>query len=157
MPIRTEKIIPQTAKLLSEKLNEEIDRGNDTGAFMIAVFLAGMKDVIDIALYAVIIGIFPIIGQIPGIFISAFLTFFLWGKGWFLRTRLRVAWWGLGFFVDNLPVFNTLPIQTLAVLYAWHIVRKRAEAAEKKLGNLNALTSEEIKELTENIEILDQE
>jgi|SRR3989344_7324151 len=151
-----EKIIIDAAAKLAERLNKEIERGNDTAAFTIAIIFAASKDGLDIVLGAALFGLIPFFGQIPGLFITAFLTFFLWGKGWLLRTRIKVIWWVAGFFIDNLPAVNLLPIETIAVLYAWHNVRERKNIAEEKLKNLKSLTMEEINNLNNNIELLDE-
>ncbi len=153
--LNAKRELRDAARQLAEKLNEEIARGNEYTAFTIAALLAAAKDIIDFGLGAFLIGLIPIAGQLPGYFLSAFLTYFLWRKGWFLRTRIRVIWWSLGIFFDNLPAFNMLPINTLVVLYAWHIVRKRGDAARKKLNALHELTQEEISRLNNDISLLD--
>lgn len=155
-PEESFKLITAAAERLAQKLNEEIARGHDTAAFSIALLLAAAKDGLDIFLAGILIGLVPFWGQIPGWFLTAFLAFFLWGKGWFLNTRIKVAWWVLGIFFDNLPVVNTLPMSILTVLYAWHIVRKRAAAAEKKLDKIKKLTEKEITALNENIALVDE-
>ena len=86
------------ARRLVAKLNKEIAMGNDVIAFEIAISLAILKDgVLDILLDFFGIGLIPIIGQIPGWFLSAFFTYFLWGKGWFNTTKIRIVWWSFGF------------------------------------------------------------
>ena len=150
-------VLEQAAKRLAEKLNQEIERGNDFVAFIFAILLAAIKDALDIWLTAFLVGLVPIIGELPGIFLSLFLTFFLWGKGWFLKTKIKIIWWVLGFFFDNLPVVSVLPMNTLLVLYAWHNVRKRAKAAEEKIEKIEELTEKEIEELDKDISLLDAE
>jgi hypothetical protein len=151
----TEIQLTEAAKRLSDKLNKEIERGNDFIAFTFALLLAAIKDALDIGLTAMLVGLLPIIGAIPGIFLSLFLTFFLWGKGWFLKTKIKITWWVLGFFIDNLPAVDVLPMNTLLVLYAWRNVRKRARAAEEKLEKIKELTWEEIEGLNKDISLLD--
>lgn len=155
--VNEKKLITEAARLLAETLNKEIASGNDTTAFSIALLLAAAKDGVDIYLNALLVGLIPFLGQIPGYFLTAFLAYFLWGKGWFLKTRIKIIWWVMAIFVDNLPAINTLPISVLTVLYAWHIIRKRAAAAQRKLKNLEKLTEKEIGELNTNIDLLDQE
>ncbi len=155
--LELETIVTEAAQRLSEKLNREIERGNDFIAFSIALFLAMFKDGLEIVLDLTAVGLVPVLGQIPGIFLSVFLTAFLWEKGWFLKTRIKVIWWVLGFFIDNLPAANALPMSTLSVLYAWRIVRKRARAAEEKLEKIKELTEKEIESLDKDISLLDAE
>ena len=135
------------AARVARKLNKEIEEGHETTAFMIAIALAAAKDVVDLVLDLVLIGEIPILGQIPGYFLSAALTYFLWGKGMFKRTKIRIAYYALSLFFDNLPLFNNLPINTLMVIYAWHVVRKRAREAENELGDLKQKTGKELEEL----------
>lgn len=139
------------------KLNKEIERGNDFMAFMIALSLAALKDILDLGLNIALVGLLPIVGQIPGFFLSVFLYLFLRGKGWFIKTKIKIMWWILGFFIDNLPVVNSLPMNTLAVLYAWRIVRKRASSAERKLEKIKELTEQEIENINNDISIIDEE
>lgn len=126
------------AEALVRKLNEEIEKGHDILVFIIMIYLALMKDVLDL------VGAFaefvPVAGSAAdlaqsalGVFLGALLFAFLWGKGYFLRLRIRIIHMVLGIFFDNLPVFKLMPINVLMVIYAWHIVRKRARKAKKKL------------------------
>ena len=141
------KSIAAAASRLAQKLNKEIEEGHETTAFMIAIALAATKDGIDIILDLILIGEIPILGQIPGYFLSATLTYFLWGKGMLKRTKIRIAYYTLGLLADNLPLFNDLPLNTLMVLYAWHVVRKRAKEAEGELDGLKQKTGKELEEL----------
>lgn len=108
---------------------------------------------LGMAIYAIL----WIIKSLVGLFLSLALYYFLWGKGWFIKTRIRVIWWVFGFVFDNLPLASELPTNTLNVLYAWHLVRKRARAAEEKLPKLKKLTEKEIEELDNDISKLDEE
>lgn len=103
---------------------KEIEKGNFSvfiPALAIALFKDGLLDEI------------PIIGTILGIFASVFLFFFLWGKG---RWKVRLAVFILSF-LDLIPGPNVLPMSTLAVLYAYHYCKKKAEKAEEKLKKLD--------------------
>lgn len=124
------------ARALAARLNREIEQGNDVAAFTIALFIALAKDGLDWVLDFILIGEIPVVGQVPGIFATAFLYYFLWGKGWLLKWRIRAIFWIFGFFFDNLPLANNLPLSTLAVLWAWHNVRQRAAEAERELEGL---------------------
>ncbi len=128
--ISAERLVTDLAQRVASKLNQFIAQGHDTTAFSIAILLALLKDGVDIGLDFTVIGEIPIVGQPPGIFISAVLMYFLWGKGYFNRTKVKILLWGLGFFADNLPILiNDLPMTMLTVLMAWHVVSKRAEKA----------------------------
>lgn len=144
------------AKELAEKLNTEIEKGNDNGAFMIALLLAAAKDFLDILLDLLLIGLIPGVGFLVGLFLTSFLFFFMLGKGWFLKWKIRFWFWILGFFVDGLPGFNALPINTLLVLYAWRLTKKRAKQGKLKLKNLSNLTEKEINELNNDISLLEE-
>src|SRR3989338_3387658 len=85
------------------------------------------------------------------------ISLMIWGKGWFMKTKVMLAWWGLGFFVDSLPLASLLPLTSISILYAWRHVKKRSRAAEKKLADLEKLTQNEIEDLDQDISILDKE
>ncbi len=143
--ISAEKFVFEAAQRVANKLNKLIDQGHDTIAFGIAIILAIIKDGVDIGLDFIIIGEIPIIGQLPGLFISATLMYFLWGKGWFNTAKVKILLWGLGMFFDNLPfLINDLPMTVLTVLMAWHVVRERAKKAEENLRELSKKTQEEL-------------
>jgi len=89
--------------------------------------------------------------------ISGAIFLLMWGKGWFMKTKVMLAWWGLGFFVDSLPLASLLPLTSISILYAWRHVKKRSRAAEKKLADLEKLTQNEIEDLDQDISILDKE
>jgi hypothetical protein len=139
--------VTNAAKSLVDKLNKKIAMGEETTAFSIALLIAVIKDSMDIILDLAIIGLFPIIGQLIGYFVSTFLFFFLLGKGWILNKKLKIMYWILGFFFDNLPLFNALPVSTLNVLYAWRVVRKNGEKAKKTKAMFKELTEKQIEEL----------
>ena len=144
--------VVQLAQSLAARLNQLIEDGHDVVAFGAMLCFAILKDFLDILLAFFLIGSIPIIGAIPGMFLSALIFYFLWGKGYFLRGRIRAWRWVLGFFIDSLPVFNALPINTLMVLYAWHIVRKRGGKARKALESLKNATHEELREIDREFE-----
>lgn len=150
------KII-DAAKKLAVKLNEEIEKGNDTVAFMTALFIAAAKDSIDWILSLAAVGLIPGVGFTISVFVSAFLFFFMLGKGWFLSLRLKFWYWVLGLFVEGLPVFNLLPINSLLVLYAWRLTKKRAEESSIKLNHLNQMTRRQIRRLNQSIDVIEQE
>lgn len=149
------KIITSSAKLLAQKLNEEIEKGNDDRAFMIAMLLAGFKDFLDIVLTFLGIALIPGVSFMIGLFLTSFLFFFMLGKGWFLKWKIRLWFWVLGLFIDGLPAFSALPINVLLVLYAWRLTKKRAKKAQEKLKDLNNLTEKEIAELNKDISLLE--
>lgn len=146
-----ERIVTRAARQLADKLNEEIKEGHDFIGFSIAFLLASLKDGVDIVLDFLLIGEIPIVGQIPGLFLSAFLTFFLLGKGWFLKTRVRGIYYILALFVDNLPLLNNLPLNTLTILYAWHLTREKARQSGDNLGKLKTATKKEIEAMRDEL------
>ena len=161
--LRIETIVTDAAKRLAKKLNQEIERGNDFVVFTFALILAGIKDALDLGLTALLIALFAFLGpftfilEIPGIFLSVFLFAFLWGKGWFLKGRIKIIRWILALFIDNIPGVSALPMNIFMVLYAWRIVKKRAKAAEEKLEKIKELTEKEIEDLDKDISLLDVE
>ncbi|MBI2451093.1 MAG: hypothetical protein HYV52_02015 [Parcubacteria group bacterium] len=141
------------AQRIANKLNNLIEQGHDTIAFLLAILLAFLKDGMDVILDLMLIGEIPIIGQMPGILISAILMYFLWGKGWFNTTKVKIILWGLGVFADNLPfLINDLPLTVLTVLMAWHVVRKRAKKAKKDLDKLSKKTIKELEQIDKELE-----
>ncbi len=155
--INAEKIITSAAKSLAGKLNKEIEKGNDNTAFFIAMLLASFKDFVDIILTFTGVGLIPGVEFVVGLFLTSFLFFFMLGKGWFLKWRIKAWFWVLGLFFDGLPAFSALPINVLLVLYAWRLAKKRKEHAEIKLENLENLTEAEIHRLNNDISILEKE
>lgn len=149
-----QRIIHQARKL-AEKLNIEIEKGNDDTAFMIALLLAAFKDFLDIVLDFLLIGLIPGVSFAIGLFLTSFLFFFMLGKGWFLKWKIKFWFWFLGLFIDGLPLFNALPINVLLVLYAWRLTKKRAEKGKLKLKDLSNLTEKEINELNNDISLLE--
>lgn len=141
-------IIKSLAQKIAIKLNEEIAKGHETTAFLIALGLSAVKDILDI---------FELGFPIFSFFIALILFYFLFSKGHFLRIKIKLIWWILGFIIDNLPAFSLLPINTIMVLWAWRLVHKKAKSAEEKLENLNEMTRQELEELDENIDSLGEE
>lgn len=141
--------LSDAAKSLAGKLNKQIEMGHESTAFSIAIMLAIMKDALDLGLDAVLIGLIPVVGQLPGYFLSAVLTYFLWGKGWFLKSKMKIIYLVCSVFFDNLPLFNALPLNTINVLYAWKVVKESGESAAKTMENLHALSEKELAELNE--------
>lgn len=141
-----------TARLLVTKLNEEIARGHDTFAFVIMMVIALLKDLLELTP----LGQIPVLSQFIGAFLATVIFAFMFGKGWFISTRVKVIYWVAGFFIDNLPAVSALPMETLTVLYAWHLVRKRAQKAEEKLRFCEQMTEEQVNELVNNIGFLDE-
>lgn len=150
--ISAEKFVLETAERVAIKLNKLIEQGHDTTAFGIAIILACLKDGVDIGLDFIVVGEIPILGQLPGLFISAILMYFLWGKGWFNTTKVKILLWGVGLVFDNLPLLiNDLPMTVLTVFMAWHVVRKRARKAEENMQELNKKTIEELKIIEQEV------
>lgn len=150
------KNITHSAQSLAKKLNKEIEKGHDTTAFMIALILAAFKDFLDIILDFFLIGLFPGVSFVIGLFLTSFIFFFLLHKGWLLKMRVRIWFFVLGLFIDGLPLFNALPINSIVVLYAWHLTKKRASKANRKLHNLSNLTVFEINQLNHDISLLEK-
>lgn len=155
--IKAEESTLSAAKKLAGKLNQLIAQGHDTTAFSIALLLAALKDGVDIGLDLILVGEIPLVGQMPGMFISATLVYFLWGKGWFNTAKIRIIIWGLGLVVDNAPLVNDLPMTVLTVLWAWHIVRERAQYAEKNKRELGEKTMDELEMIADEFGITGQE
>lgn len=156
--IKDEESTLSAAKKLAGKLNQLIAQGHDTTAFSIALLLAALKDGVDIGLdFLFLAGEIPLVGQLPGVFISATLAYFLWGKGWFNTTKIKIVIWVLGLFIDNMPMVNDLPMTVLTVLWAWHIIRERAQHAERNLGTLGEKTTDELEMIADEFEVTGEE
>ncbi len=151
-----EQLVVNQARTLANKLNREIEKGNDTFAFGIALIIAIFKDATDIILDLLGVGEIPGVTFLVGMFLTTFMFFFMLGKGWFLTTRLRIWYWVLGLFVDNLPLFNALPINTLLVLYAWRLTKKRAANGKLVLGTIGDLSNKQVDELNKDISLLEK-
>lgn len=156
--ISIQQKVVSAAEGLAQKLNKEIEKGNATGAFMIAILLATFKDILDIYLNALnitFVGVLSGVEFVVSLFLTSFLFFFMLSKGWFLKTRIKIWYWILSIFFEGLPGFSLLPISTLLVLYAWRLAKKRKAHAEIKLENLDNLTTQEIASLNNNIGLLE--
>ena len=147
--------IVSEAQKLAGKLNEEIEKGNDTQAFMLATLLAAFKDYIDIFLTVTFIGFIPGANFTVGLFLTSFLFFFMLSKGWFLKTRIKIWFWILGLVIDGFPAVSAFPMNTMLVLYAWRLARKRRDRAEVKLRDLGKLTDREVSRLNSDISLLE--
>ncbi len=138
-----ERGIIGAGKKLAEKLNKEIDQGHETGAFLIALLLATVKDVLDLVFLPTIIppatGV-EVVWKFVGLFLSATLFYFLWGKGWFLKSKIKIIWWILGLLIDSLPLLDIMPMNIFMVLMAWHTVHQSGKEAEAKKKELNQTT-----------------
>ena len=123
----------------------------DKEALFIVLALALIKDgAMDILLDFVGIGLIPIIGQIPGYFISVVIFYLMWGKG-MLKGRI-MAWVLLFLIGDSLPIVEEFPITTVTVLFAWRGVVKKIKQAEADKESLTEATSEEIEEIEKRYE-----
>lgn len=154
---RVGQIIIQEARKLAEKLNKEIEKGNDNTAFMIAILLAAFKDFLDIILTITLIGLIPGVTFAIGLFLTSFLFFFMLRKGWFLKTRIKIWFWILGLFIDGIPAVSAFLMNTLLVLYAWRLAKKRKAGAEIKLRDLSHLTEYQINQLNNDISLLEKD
>ncbi len=150
------KQITSFARTLAEKLNKEIEKGNENIAFMLALLLALFKDFLDtiVALTAAEAFV-PGITFVIGLFLTSFLFFFMLGKGWLLRWRLRLWFLFLGLFIDGIPFISAFFMNTFLVLYAWRLTKKRARNAKITLKNLDRFTDREITKLNEDISLLE--
>ena len=147
--------VRRAAERVAHFLQEEIDRGNDTGAFTILIALALIKDFWHIISNITFIEEFLdflFIGEIINLFVSAVLWYFMRKQGWWLERKigtivnkyeLKIIFWGLSG-LDMIPLVNTLPLQTFSVLKVWRSVRKRAEEAAQELVDLEYNAQEEI-------------
>ena len=136
----------------AEKLEKMVAK-YDKEALMIVLALALVKDgAMDILLdFFFGIGLVPILGQIPGYFISAVIFYLMWGKG-MLKGRI-MAWVLLLIIGDNLPLLEEFPITTFTVLFAWRGFVKRIKRAESDKERLNEMSEEEISQIKEEYEI----
>jgi hypothetical protein len=147
------------AEKIAHKLDKEIAKGHTTEAFSIALmmalsidftkFILGLLEVL-LALTGIGIiadGILKLVEWSIATLISLALSIFMFGKGWFIGTRARFNWWILTLIFPILPVFDMLPNQTVQVIYAWHLVKKRAKRAQKKKEELKKKTFQELSRL----------
>lgn len=147
-----QKSTSNAAAKVTGKLEEMIARGNDKTALFVVLALAALKDGgLDIILDFLFIGLLPIIGQIPGYFISAVLFALMWGKG---MLKGRIFAWVLSFFVaDSLPFVEELPLTVTAVLFAWHGLVKKVREMEEQKKRIGKMSQEEIEQIEENYEV----
>jgi hypothetical protein len=159
----------RAANLLAQKLNEEIERGYAIPAFSFALLLAAFKDYFDIIWDMILVALqgIPVVGQIlfviaepldtvVDLFLATFLFFFMLHKGYFIKTKIKLIFWVLTA-LDLIPGADLLPLESFAVMWAYHVIQIRASRAELKLKKLDQLTQKEIENLNTTIELLDEE
>lgn len=133
--------IEQLVKRVVAQLNKQIKAGHDVVPFMVAIGVAFIKDASD----------FFVVATSVTWAINLFLFYFLWGKGYFLKQRIQIIRWGLSFVIESIPVINVLPINTMTMFYAWHVVRKRARKAKKRLDTIQEASREELESIENEI------
>ena len=139
------------AKGAAEKLEKMIAK-YDKEALLIVLALALIKDgAADVLLdFFFGVGLIPILGQIPGYFISAVIFYLMWGKG-MLKGRI-MAWVFLLLIGDSLPILEEFPITTFTVLFAWRGFVKKIKQAEADKERLAEATSDELEEIEKRYE-----
>ena len=139
------------AKGTAEKLEKMIAK-YDKEALLIVLALALIKDgAADVLLdFFFGVGLIPILGQIPGYFISAVIFYLMWGKG-MLKGRI-MAWVFLLLIGDSLPILEEFPITTFTVLFAWRGFVKKIKQAEADKERLAEATSDELEEIEKRYE-----
>ena len=145
------KITLAAAEKATGKLEEMIAKGHDKTAFFIVLAIALLKDgILDIILDFLGFGLIPILGQIPGYFLSAVLFYLMWGKG---MIKGRVFAWVLSFFIiDSLPFLEEFPFTTIAVLFSWRGVVRKTRRLQEEKERLEEMTEEEIEQIEQNYE-----
>jgi len=146
--------VEKLAVRVAAKLTKQVEDGNAYGVLMFVIFLAILKDgLLDIGLdFLFGFGAIPVLGQIPGWFISA-LIYVLAGGTWIKKMGLKTIF----FILDLLPLFEELPLTVLFVFLWWHDIRKEAWKAEVQLAELREKTPEELRTLDEEYENEEQE
>lgn len=141
--------VEKFAARVAVKLTRKVEEGNAYGVLMFVIFLAILKDgLLDIGLDFIFgFGAIPVLGQIPGWFISA-LLYVLTGGTWIKKMGLKTIF----FILDILPLFEELPLTVLFVFLWWHDIRKEAWEAEMHLVELREKTPEELSALDEEYE-----
>lgn len=147
--IRPKKMALAAAERAASKLEEMIAKGHDKTAFFIVLAIALLKDgILDIILDFLGFGLIPILGQIPGYFLSAVLFYLMWGKG---MIKGRIFAWVLSFFIiDSLPFFKEFPFTTVAVLFSWQGVVRKTRQLEAEKERLEEMTEEEVEQIEQN-------
>ncbi|RJQ32902.1 hypothetical protein C4572_00320 [Candidatus Parcubacteria bacterium] len=144
--------ISSIANDVAEKLEKMIEKGNDKSAFFIVLIIGLAKDgLLDIALDFLGVGLIPIIGQIPGFFLTSVLFYLMWGRG---MLKGRIFAWVLSMFIgDSLPIIEELPLTTIAILFAWKGLLKRIKKIKEEREKLANMTDDEIKEVERRFEL----
>jgi hypothetical protein len=122
------------------KYDQIIKEGSATGTFLTILFLTFLKEGADWALDLILVGEIPLLGQMPGWFITAIIIFLQWGRGKFLRNQIMKR--GVLLWLDNLPVINNLPLSIIYTLWLWHYCKKEAEKAKEQKERLVRNTQE---------------
>ncbi|HEY4477161.1 MAG TPA: hypothetical protein VJB56_00865 [Candidatus Paceibacterota bacterium] len=140
--------VEKFAARVAIKLTRKVEEGSAFGVLMFVIFLAILKDgLLDIGLDFLGIGLIPILGQIPGWFVSA-IIYMLIGGNWGKKMGLKMVF----FIFDALPLFEELPLTIIFVCWWWYDVRKEARKAERQLVALHEKTPQELMALDEEYE-----
>lgn len=136
-------------------LKEDIRRGHKTATFLILLVNALIKDGSEFFLG--LLGIGPVldalfIGEIMAWTFSGISYYIMKTNGWLdveknLKKKIQIAFWGLSFFVDSIPVVDILPWTTITVFYIRRQLRKRAEEAQIELAALQESLAQEIERI----------
>lgn len=136
----------KVAGYITQSITKAIE-DKESWVWIFVFALALYNDGLDILL----IGSIPIIGDFLDLFTGMILTALLWNIGGYVKTKIKVVIWTawlaetlLGILI--LPEF--LPFWTMAMLWAYIKVSKRAELAreaqeELKQGKVNPIAMEE--------------
>lgn len=153
----TEDQVSGAAQKASDWLVSEIKAGHAYGVLTAVILLALVKDFFEAITNFFVVGF--ILDVVPGLrfiingFFFGILHFFMQNGGWFFNKKLyyelRILLWGLGFFIENVPAINTLPMTTISVFMIWRKIKKRAEEAKIEQENLHYLAAEEIERIRE--------
>jgi len=128
---KNSKIVSKISAPVLRKMMKAVE-DKDTWVWPFAIGLALLNDFIDI----LVIGSIPFLGDIIDITTGFILFMFLFNIGGHIRIKVRVAIILANFF-EFIPFVDFIPVWTICILYAWHIVRKRGKKAEEGLRTKN--------------------
>jgi hypothetical protein len=131
---KRKKIIAKIPTLIAQRMTKAVE-DKDAWVWPFAFILAAFNDGVDI----LGLGSIPFLGDFLDLFCGVILTMFLWNIGGMIKWKLRIAIWlatGLETILGLAILPEFIPFWVLAVWYAHHKIRKKAEVADRGLKAL---------------------
>lgn len=124
------KVTGEISQELVDRMTKAVkDKESWVWPFVLGIAL--LNDFLDL----LVIGSIPVVGDLIDIFTGLTLFLFLFDIGGMIRLKVRIAIFIANFF-ELIPLVDFIPVWTICILLAWHIVHKKGNVAESGLRKL---------------------